>query len=234
MPSSLVSSTLSIVLSQDRRRPGPAVEQAVNPRPGSGTRRGGPSAAQARPGAACGAVSRRRRSPAPARGPGRCARRRCAEPRRAAPRTARTSRRPAATSSIVPTSTRFMWRMNVSASIQNSSSSPLHHPLGREHLAHEAHVLGLGGREGGEVVAAQERARALVPARRGRARRATSRRGRARTRCGCAAPARGSSRCGCGAWRRASKPSGAGSLASTAMSAGSSAFRRSGSTASWQ
>ena len=29
-------------------------------------------------------------------------------------------RRPPATSSIVPTSTRFMWRMNVSASIQNS------------------------------------------------------------------------------------------------------------------
>ena len=35
-----------------------------------------------------------------------------------------TERRPAATSSIVPTSTRFMWRMNVSAVIQNSSTSP--------------------------------------------------------------------------------------------------------------
>ena len=33
-------------------------------------------------------------------------------------------RRPVATSSIVPTSTRFMWRMNVSAVIQNSSRSP--------------------------------------------------------------------------------------------------------------
>jgi hypothetical protein len=33
-------------------------------------------------------------------------------------------RRPSATSSIVPTSTRFMWRMNESASIQNSSTSP--------------------------------------------------------------------------------------------------------------
>ena len=35
-----------------------------------------------------------------------------------------TTRRPPATSSIVPTSTRFMWRMNVSASMRNSRMSP--------------------------------------------------------------------------------------------------------------
>ena len=79
--------------------------------------------------------------------------------------------RPRATSSIVPTSTRFMWRMNVSASIQNSSSSPSRRATRRAtHVALEAHVVGLGRREGGEVVRAEQRRGARVQQRRGRAR----------------------------------------------------------------
>ena len=64
---------------------------------------------------------------------------------------------PPATSSIVPTSTRFMWRMNSSASIQNSSEVAAAAPLGAEHVAVEALVVGLGRREGREVVRADER-----------------------------------------------------------------------------
>ena len=69
---------------------------------------------------------------------------------------------PLATSSIVPTSTRFMWRMKVSAWIQNSSRSPCSRHRAREHVALEAHVVGLGRREGGEVVRPGERRRAGV------------------------------------------------------------------------
>ena len=49
-------------------------------------------------------------------------------------------------SSIVPTRIRTMCRMNVSASIQNASTSPGLDPLGAEHVALEAHMLRLGGR----------------------------------------------------------------------------------------
>ena len=65
--------------------------------------------------------SRRRRVPARAAA-ARGARLACAAARPAARRSPRRSRLPPATSSIVPTRTRFMWRMNASASIQNSSS----------------------------------------------------------------------------------------------------------------
>ena len=67
----------------------------------------------------------------------------------------------AATSSIVPTSTRFMWRMKASASIQNSSMSPLARRSQRalSTSRREADVVGLGRGEGGEVVRAR-RARA--------------------------------------------------------------------------
>ena len=56
-----------------------------------------------------------------------------------------------------------MWRMKVSASIQNASTpSALLEPLGAQHVALEAHVVGLGGREGGEVVRAGQRGGAGV------------------------------------------------------------------------
>ena len=56
-----------------------------------------------------------------------------------------------------------MWRMNVSASIQKASTSPGSvDPLGAEHVALEAHVVGLRRREGGEVVGARQRRRAGV------------------------------------------------------------------------
>ena len=43
-----------------------------------------------------------------------------------------------------PPAMRTMWRMKVSASIQNASTSSASvHPLGAEHLALEAHVVGL-------------------------------------------------------------------------------------------
>ena len=96
---------------------------------------------------------RRRVRPASARGPALEQRREVLD-RAAAP---------VATSSIVPTSTRFMWRMNVSASMRNSSDA--RRPCsqrGAEDVALEALVVGLGGREGGEVV----RARAAAPRRR--------------------------------------------------------------------
>ena len=76
-------------------------------------------------------------------------------------------RRPA---SIVPTSVRFMWRMNASAVIQNSSTSPCSRHSALEDVALEADVVGLGRRERGEVVrAGQQRARTRA-APRGRAR----------------------------------------------------------------
>ena len=52
-----------------------------------------------------------------------------------------------------------MWRMNVSASIQNSSSSPSITPLGAGDVALRSAVFCLGGREGGEVVAPEQRVR---------------------------------------------------------------------------
>ena len=112
-----------------------------------------------------------------------------------------------------------MWRRNMSASIQNSSTSPSVRHSAREHLAAEARVLGLGRREGREVVPARE-----LGARTRRQRlavelaAATRTRGRARTRCARAARARGSSRSCCVASRRASNAAGAGSAASTATS----------------
>ena len=60
--------------------------------------------------------------------------------------------KPCATSAIVPTSTRFMWRMNVSAVIQNSAGRARAQPLGCKDVALEADVFGLRGRERGEVV----------------------------------------------------------------------------------
>ncbi len=69
-------------------------------------------------------------------------------------------RRSSATSSIVPTRMRFMLRMNESASISNSSTSPSRRHSRVEDVAGEAPVVGLGGREGGEVVLAAERLRA--------------------------------------------------------------------------
>ena len=68
------------------------------------------------------------------------------------------------TSSIVPTSTRFMWRMKLSASIQNSSNllSRDRAPAGGEDVAGEADMVGLGRREGGEVVGAGQRRRARL------------------------------------------------------------------------
>ena len=59
--------------------------------------------------------------------------------RRAVEQRARSRRAgPAATSSIVPTSTRFMWRMNASASIQNSRMSPSRSQLRAVDVAREA------------------------------------------------------------------------------------------------
>ena len=73
----------------------------------------------------------------------------------AVPRAVARNRSGLTPSSIVPTSTRTMLRMNVSASITKASTSSLSsHPLGAQHVALEAHVVGLGGREGGEVVPA--------------------------------------------------------------------------------
>ena len=57
-----------------------------------------------------------------------------------------------------------MWRMKVSASIQNSSTSPLRRHSARSHVALEAHVIGLGGREGGEIVRAGQHRGAAVRA----------------------------------------------------------------------
>ena len=72
-------------------------------------------------------------------------------------------RRPPATSSIVPTSTRFMLRMNASASISNVEQVAARGPSARlHHGAREADVRGLGRRERGEVVRADEQRRALV------------------------------------------------------------------------
>ncbi len=70
--------------------------------------------------------------------------------------------RPAATSSIVPTSTRFMCRRNMSASIQNSSTSPTARHSQRDDPAVEVGVLGFGGRERGEVVRAEQRGGAAL------------------------------------------------------------------------
>ena len=75
------------------------------------------------------------------RGAARLAARRALEQRARSPRALR---RPPATSSIVPTRTRFMWRMNVSASIRNSSTSPSRSQRAREDVALEAPVVGLG------------------------------------------------------------------------------------------
>ena len=67
-----------------------------------------------------------------------------------------------------------MWRMNVSALIQNSSSPGSGSRQSRgEDVTLEAHVLGLGRREGGEVVGAGQRRRAGVERARGRAGRPT-------------------------------------------------------------
>ena len=82
-------------------------------------------------------------------------------------------RLPNATCSIVPTRTRFMWRMNVSAVIQNSSSSTVLAPLGDGHRRARTHVAGLGRRERGEVVACPAAPRRRRGAPRGRARAAT-------------------------------------------------------------
>ena len=113
-------------------------------------------------------------------------------------------------SSIVPTSVRTMWRMKVSASIQNSSRSLAGvDPLGAHHVPREAHVVGLCGRERGEVVRAQ---RAPRPSRRASARgrqpQPVPARGRARTGSPPAASRRGSGRCVSGrrAGRRSRRP----------------------------
>ena len=70
-----------------------------------------------------------------------------------------TDRRPPPTSSIVPISTRIIWRMNASASIQNSSTSLAGPPAPerRIHLPREPLVVGLGRRERREVVVADQR-----------------------------------------------------------------------------
>ena len=92
---------------------------------------------------------------------GRRARGACAARPRAGARSRRPSRRPAPTSSIVPTSTRTMWRMNVSASIQNSStrrSAAIRRSARRARSARDRSRRG----EGGEVVRpAQPAAQAL-------------------------------------------------------------------------
>ena len=105
------------------------------------------------------------------------------------------SRRPAPTSSIVPTSTRTMCRMNVSASIQNSSRSPSRRHSARRTLPLEPHVLGLRGRERGEVVRSRA-ARAAHALERRLVERlmATTARGRAGTGSAPAAPAPDSNR----------------------------------------
>ena len=77
----------------------------------------------------------------------------------ARPRAARRSPRAcgarSATSSIVPTRIRFMLRMNESASISNSSTSSVARASSRARTSRvEAPVVGLGRREGGEVVRA--------------------------------------------------------------------------------
>ena len=106
--------------------------------------------------------------------------------------------RPPASSSIVPTSTRFMLRMNESASIENSSTSPSALPAGAQDVALEAPVVAVGGREGGEVVRAgqqRRRTRAGRPRRTDTGARARGRARTARARCGRGS---GSGRRGCG------------------------------------
>ena len=55
-----------------------------------------------------------------------------------------------------------MWRRNMSASIQNSSASPCLDPLGASDVAAKPAVLGLAGRERGEVVLAEQRRGAAI------------------------------------------------------------------------
>ena len=133
---------------------------------------------------------------------------------------------PPATSSIVPTSTRFMWRMNVSASIQNSSTSPARSQRRPGDVALEALVVGVGRREGGEVVRAGQRAAQACSASSSSGCGHHSARPRSNGD-GCVrAPARGRRRCAMRASWRAEKPSGIASAASTAISAGSTALTR--------
>ena len=90
-----------------------------------------------------------------------------------------------------------MWRMNVSASIQNSSSSPLPRATRRARTSRSKRTWSVSvGREGGEVVGAEQRRGARVSAR-GRARCGHQQRPPALERAARrAARAPGSSRCG--------------------------------------
>ena len=150
IPSSLVSSTRMVLMLRtcpDRWRPPPTGTVSSSSRTRSPR-------------------SRRRRGRA--HGPARSARRRPAAVRRAAARTPRAHAGRERTSSIVPTSTRFMWRMKVSASIQNSSTSRVERPPPAARRRGRTDVVGLGRRERGEVVGAGEHRRGLRAAPRDR------------------------------------------------------------------
>ena len=122
----------------------------------------------------------------------------------------RTLRRPPATSSIVPTSTRFMWRMNVSASISNRSTSPSRRQPGRDTSRSKRWWYVSVGVKAVKSCVPGERGARTPRAPRGRPGAATTARGGARTATATAARARGRRSCAPAASWRAEKPSGTG------------------------
>ncbi len=153
-------------------------------------------------------------------------------PRRAstAARTTTATARRLATCSIVPTSTRFMRRMNESASIQNSSTEAEPEPgAGRQNAANTSRekrcVVGLGRGEGGEVVRAHQQRRTLRKQPTDPRHRTSAAPAGPRARSERAAPAPGSSTHARWRRRRASNPGRGRAHDSTATSSGSSAFR---------
>ena len=98
------------------------------------------------------------------------------------------------------------------------------HPFGAVDVAREARVVGVGGREGGEVVHAEERFARRRAARRSRSRAATTAPGRARTATAGGGRGRGRRTCGCARRGGRRSPPGPPRRSSTTISRGRTAL----------